>query len=127
MKNIKLPQEVDILKKDQVSVSFLGIEFSNTSDKNGDLLGKFDLKSDHGSTPFEIKPSLLDIMNVCRMTQDDFDSAISKLQGIHQKSVGSFELLSANNEEKSIKNEYDEIPAKILKSANLVSFLFFVF
>lgn len=89
------PPEILALKKDKVSTVSLGITFASATDKYGVSVAKFDVKSDRGSTPIEIRPTLgefLDATKTKSISQADFDRAVADMHGIHQRSTSTFSL-----------------------------------
>jgi len=115
---VKLPQEVGALKQDKKCTLMLGLEFGTNSEKDGNLTAKFDVKSDRGSISIAIRPPLGEMLVPCKMSRDEFNAFVEKMQGIHQRSVHSFSLQN-NVRGKTILDQYDSLPDVINKHANL--------
>lgn len=112
------PPEILALRKDEVSTVSLGITFASATDKDGVSVGKFDVKSDRGTTPIEIRPTLgelLDTANSKGVTEGDFDKSLNEMHGIHRRAESTFSL--SPMDEAANQN----IPHTILKHFNLVS------
>jgi hypothetical protein len=109
------PQEITALKKGQMTTATLGVEFQSASDRDGALQARFDIKSDRGSNPVDIKPPLGELLVPCRMSESDFDSAMERLQGF-QRVESSFVL---STEGKSLEQAHQALPLVILKHAAL--------
>ena len=113
---VGLPQEISSLDSSKVSHATICLEFAHASDKDGALLAKFDVKCDRGATPIDIRPPLAETARPNKMSLEEFDSAISKLNGIHQQAKAKFNLSSSD-----LKMNLKQIPTKILKASNMVS------
>jgi hypothetical protein len=103
-----------------VSALSLGIAFASATDKDGVTVAKFDVKSDRGTTPIEIRPTLgefLDASKIKSISQDEFDKTVNEMHGIHQRSTSTFSLPPMD--EASHKN----ISSAILQHFNLVSLM----
>lgn len=100
------------LKKGQMTTATLGISFQSASDRDGALQARFDFKSDRGSTPVDIRPSLGDMLQPCPMNVKEFDSNVGALQGFSRVST-KFQLAAP------ISKTYQDLPASILKYAAL--------
>lgn len=113
------PPEILALKKGQISTISLGIAFGSATDKDGVCVAKFDVKSDRGTTPIEIRPSLGEFLDPKKtsISQQDFDKTVDEMNGIHQRATATF-LLSPVN-----KTAHQDIPRKVLQNFNLVSLL----
>lgn len=106
------PQEIVALKKGQMTTAILGISFQSASDRDGALQARFDFKSDRGNTAVDIRPSLGDMLQPCRMTTKDFDSNVASLQGFSRVST-KFQLPAP------VAQAYKELPTTIVKHAAL--------
>ena len=110
------PPEIPALKKGKISTVFIGLTFSSATDRDGIALAKFDIKSDRGTTPVEIRPSLGELLDSPKSVSiSEFDTAFAELQGIHQRISASFSLSYMNDE------NFGKIPITILQHLNLVS------
>ncbi len=114
-----IPQEIDMLNTSQISYAMVGLEFAQVSDKDGAILARFDVKCDRSSTSIDIRPPLAELLIRSAITISDFDDAMQKLHGIHQRAVSKFD--SSSIEEREVSTFYDDLPLKILKASNLVS------
>lgn len=83
-RKVSLPLEIPELKKDQVVESVLAIDFASTSDREGSMLAKLDVKFGSGGIPVEIKPSLGDILLPSTISPTQFDQAIARLHGFQR-------------------------------------------
>ena len=111
-----VPQEIGVLKDSQICITTLGIEFIEISDKAHALSAHFHIKSDRGSSPvFDITPTLGEIVKPYQLSNAEFDSAIEKLRGIHQRGVASFNT--------NLMEKREDLISQISKHTNLVSFL----
>lgn len=112
------PPEIPVLKKGMVSTLFIGITFASATDRDGVTVAKFDVKSDRGTTSIEIRPSLGDLLlndsATKILSQSDFDTAVSLLQGI-QRITSTFTLSPMN------EDVFNNLPSTILQHLNLVS------
>jgi hypothetical protein len=117
-KRVIVPQEVGALKKDQMSAVVLGLDFASLSDKDGASMARFDIKSDRGSNSIDVRPPLGEILQPCVLSSTKFDNIMQRFKGIHQKVVSTFKL---NSDGGGLKEEYKDLPRKILKQCNLVS------
>ena len=112
------PPEILALKKSKVSTVSLGITFASATDRDGLSVAKFDVKSDKGSTPIEIRPTLgefLDATKTKSISQVDFDKAVDEMHGIHQRTTSTFSLSPVDTA------AYKNIPSIILQNFNFVS------
>jgi hypothetical protein len=112
------PPEIMALNKGEVSIFSLGIAFASATDRDGISVAKFDVKSDRGSTPVEIRPTLgefLDATKTKSISQTDFDTAVNEMHGIHQRTASTFSLSPVD------KTMYQNVPSIILQQFNLVS------
>ena len=118
---VMIPQEIDMLNKSQLSFVIIGIEFAQASDKDGALLARFDVKCDRSTTSVDINPPLAELIVRNKLDIVEFDKAMGKLHGIHQRTESRFDIPPS---------VFDKLPSKILKASNLVSisksFVFFV-
>ena len=106
------PHEIVALKTGQMTTATLGISFQSSSDRDGALQARFDFKSDRGSTAVDIRPSLGDMLQPCRIKTVEFDSNFESLQGFSR--VTTRVQLPAPVEE-----SYKALPTTILKHAAL--------
>lgn len=112
------PPEILALKKGKVSTVSLGITFASATDRDGLSVAKFDIKSDKGSTPIEIRPTLgefLDATKTKSISQVDFDKAVDEMHGIHQRTTSTFSLSPVDTA------AYKNIPSIVLQNFNFVS------
>ncbi len=117
---VNSPPEIPILKQGQITTVYIGLTFASATDRDGVALAKFDIKSDRGSNPVEIRPSLGELLDSPNsMSQSEFDKACSELQGIHQRITSSVSVSSKNDD------IFGKIPVAILQYLNMVSFLGF--
>mmetsp|Transcript_3818 Transcript_3818/g.8588 ORF Transcript_3818/g.8588 Transcript_3818/m.8588 type:complete len:1466 (-) Transcript_3818:133-4530(-) len=116
-RRLSLPLEIGILKKGQSSCVLLGLEFTQKSDKDKVFLSKLEVKSDRGTNAFEIRPPLAETTLLYRMKRPEFDAAVTRLQGITQRTVSSFALKATSG--KSIQQLHADLPNTIVKNANL--------
>ena len=101
------------LKKGEMTTATLGISFQSASDREGVLQARFDFKSDRGSNAVDIRPSLGDMLQPCRMNMKDFDSCVEMLQGF-SRVVSKFQLPAP------VSKSYEVLPASIMNYAALV-------
>lgn len=106
------PQEIVALKKGQMTTAILAISFQSSSDRDGALQARFDFKSDRGSTAVDIRPSLGNMLQPCRIKTLDFDSNVESLQGFSR--VTTKVQLPA-----PISSSFHALPTTILKHAAL--------
>lgn len=107
------PTEIAELKCGQVANVTIGLEFASASNREGDLVARFDIKtSTGGGMPIELKPTLGDLLISPQLppSVSEFDTAMNRLQGF-QRVTATF--LSSSS------NHLDAIPKIILKSAAL--------
>lgn len=86
-----LPAEIAVLAPGEKVECIVGIEFASASDREGSLQAKLDIKFGGGGIPIEIKPSLGDVLQRCKITADEFDAAVRRLQGF-QRVESSFSV-----------------------------------
>jgi hypothetical protein len=111
------PPEILALKKDKVSTVLLGITFSSPTDKDGVSVAKFDVKSDRGTTPIEIRPTLGEFLDatIKSISESEFDKALDDMHGIHQRATSTFSLSPMDD----TANQH--IPSIVHQHFNLVS------
>ena len=79
-----VPPEIVELKQGQIALAVLILEFASTSNRDGDLVARLDIRSSTtgGSSPVEVKPSLADLLRPYEtLNQASFDKSMSTLQG----------------------------------------------
>lgn len=107
------PGDIAELKCGQVVNLIIGLEFASVSNREGDLVARFDIKtSTGGGIPIELRPTLGDLL-VCPNlppSVTEFDAAMNRLQGF-QRVTATFQSSSPSH--------LDTIPNAILKSAAL--------
>lgn len=111
-RRVVTPQEIMALKKGEMTSATLGISFQSASDRDGALQARFDFKSDRGSTPVDIRPSIGDMLQPCCLNGKEFDSSVEALQGF-SRVVSKFQLPAP------ISTSYDALPSSIMKHAAL--------
>lgn len=79
-----LPQEILALNKDMMTMVILGVEFASASDRNGTLQARFDLKSDRGSHPLDLRPPLTELVKPLVLNASAFDENMNRLQGFQR-------------------------------------------
>jgi hypothetical protein len=79
-----LPQEILALNKDMMTMVILGLEFVSASDRNGTLQARFDLKSDRGSHPLDLRPPLTELVKPLVLNANAFDENMNRLQGFQR-------------------------------------------
>lgn len=109
VKKLLCPPEIPELKKGQVSNVTLGIVFASMSNREGDMVARFDIKSSvGGGSPVELKPSLGDLLLPQNVTSvADFDSKMSRMQGF-QRVTSKFQT-----------SNLVSVPMKVMKGAAL--------
>lgn len=104
------PAEIPELKKGQMSSASLCIQFASASNREGDMIARFDIKSSiGGGVPVEIKPSVGELLKPHKLTIDEFDSKIGKMHGFQRVSA-AFSTSVAN---------VSSIPKVVLKAVAL--------
>lgn len=90
------PQIAELTPGQQVD-TFLGIQFSGVSDRDGSLVAKIDVKFGTSSIPVDIKPNLGELLlpPPKPLTPASFDSTVTRLQGF-QRLETSFKLENSN-------------------------------
>ena len=110
---VAVPQEIAALGRNQVSVSTLGMDFGKpTSDRDGCWVARFDIKSDRGTNPVEVRPSLAEMLSPLPLRSAKFDELAAKFTGAYQKMFCSFTVNPC---------ELRRLPKRIVQHANLVS------
>ena len=109
LKKALCPPDVAELKPGQVANTTLCLEFASASNREGDLVGKFDVKTaTGGGIPIEIKPSIGDLLrHMDPPSLPEFDASFNRLQGF-QRVATTFQSSSL-----------DALPRRLLKSAAL--------
>jgi len=67
-----------------MSSVMLGIDFASPSDRDDSLLARLDIKFNGGSSPVEIRPSLIELLQPCDRSKNEFDAGMAKLQGFNR-------------------------------------------
>ena len=110
IKKTVFPPEIPELKKGQMSSAYLCIQFASPSNREGDLVARFDIKSSiGGGVPVELKPSVGDMLVPRKVTIDEFDSTMGRMHG--------FQRVSASYS--TAATDASSIPKAILKAAAL--------
>lgn len=110
------PPEILALKKAQVSTVSLGIAFASATDKDGMSVAKFDVKTDRGTTPIEIRPSLGEFLaNTESIDEATFDKYVEDMHSIHQRATSTFSMSPLNGA------AHQDIPTIVLQHFNVVS------
>lgn len=111
MKKALCPPDIAELKPGQVANTTLCLEFASASNREGDLVGKFDVKTaTGGGIPVEIKPSIGDLLRQLNPPSlPGFDASFNRLQGF-QRVATTFQSSSL-----------DALPGRLLKSAALTA------
>jgi hypothetical protein len=109
LKKALCPPDIPELKPGQVANTTLCLEFASASNREGDLVGKFDIKtSTGGGIPIEFKPSIGDLLRRQEPPRGpEFDASFNRLQGF-QRMTTTFQ-----------SSNIDTIPRRLLKSAAL--------
>lgn len=89
-----------------------------TSDRDGCWVAKFDIKSDRGTNPVEIRQSLAEMLSPLSLKSANFDKLAAKFTGSYQKISFSFTI------EPTLLNG---LPTHIVKHANMVSGLYEIY
>ncbi len=111
------PHEIPVLNNGMASSVFIGLTFATATDRDGITVAKFDVKSDRGMTSIEVRPTLGELLNdeaLIDMSQSDFDTKISGLNGI-QRTSSPFSIGRMKT------NDFDSLPRTVLQHMNLVS------
>lgn len=103
------PPDVAELKVGQVANTVLCLAFASASNRDGDMVGRFDIKTaTGGGIPIEIKPSLADLLTPQNAPSvADFDNSMKGMQGF-QRVTSKFQ-----------SSNLDAVPQMLLKSASL--------
>lgn len=101
------PPEISELKKGQVANATLCIEFASTSNREGDMVARVDIKSSTGGVPVEFNPTLGDLLKSRKLKEAEFDSSQARMQGF-ARVTSSFQT-----------SDMDSIPKSVLKHAAL--------
>jgi len=109
VKKALCPPDIAELKPSQVANATLCLEFASASNREGDMVARFDIKTSTGSgIPIEIKPSLGDLLMAQKAPSvAEFDAAMNRMQGF-QRVTSSFQ-----------SSNLDAVPQIIIKSAAL--------
>jgi hypothetical protein len=86
----------------------VSINFSGSSDRDGTLLAKLEVKFGSGGIPFEVRPSICDLLLPCTRTVAEFDSSIEKMHGFNRLETKVASTLSPQ-----------EVAMKLLSSSSL--------
>jgi len=113
LRRVVVPPEISELKKDQMAILVLGVEFVSASDKDGAMHGKFDLKSDRGTNPLDVRPPLAELLQPAKISKSEFDGYLQRLQGFHRMMLG-FPLVGG-------AGSLEALPNKLLKKAALTA------
>jgi hypothetical protein len=109
LKKALCPPDIAELKPGQVAHITVCLEFASSSNREGDLVGKFDIKtSTGGGTPVEIKPSIGDLLRRQEPpSESEFDVSFHRMQGF-QRVATPFQ-----------SSNLDAVPGRLLKRAAL--------
>lgn len=85
-KKILCPPEIQEIKAGQVTTAIMLLEFASMSNRDGDLVGKLEIKQGSaGSVPVEIKPTLGEMLRSYKATSaDEFDLVMKRMQGFQR-------------------------------------------
>jgi hypothetical protein len=86
-----VPPEISTLPKGKMTTSILGMDFASVSDKEGSLHARFEIKSDRGNNPLDLKPPLGELVKPLKMKADEFEKRMERLQGF-QRVVSSINV-----------------------------------
>ena len=87
------PPEIAELQKNQICNATVVIEFASLSDREGDIVGRLEIKTGSGGgVPVEIKPSLCELLKPppSSVKVQDFDESMQRMQGPFQRVELSF-------------------------------------
>jgi AP-3 complex subunit beta len=112
-RRVVFPPEISALEKGKMAMLVLGVEFTASSDKDGSMHGKFEVKSDKGSSPLDVRPPLGELLQPVKMSKNEFEGYIQRLQGFNRVS-SSFKLTGG-------ENARIDLPKKLLKKAALTA------
>jgi hypothetical protein len=110
-KKVLCPPEILELRANDVMDDLLVLEFASVSNREGDLVGRLEVKQGSaGSVPIEIKPTLGELLRspLKPSTVDEFDRTMQRMQGF-QRVQTSF----------TTSMEIPSILSSILKQASL--------
>ena len=88
-KRTAVPPEIAALGKDQMTLAIVGLEFASVSDREGSLQARWDIKSDRGSNPLDLRPPLTELVRPFELNVKTFDDNMSRMQGF-QRVVSNF-------------------------------------
>lgn len=98
VKKTVFPPEIPELKKGQMFTAQVCIQFASPSNREGDQVIRFDIKSSTGGgVPVEMKPRVGELLRRHRMSVDDFNLAFGKMHGFQRVST-SFAMAPGNAE-----------------------------
>jgi len=86
-KKILCPSEIMELKANQTTRACLVIEFASMSNREGDLVGRIEVKQGYGGTvPIDIKPPLGELLWLPEknISVDEFDRTMTRMQGFQR-------------------------------------------
>jgi len=86
-KKILCPSEIMELKANQTTRACLVIEFASMSNREGDLVGRIEVKQGYGGTvPIDIKPPLGELLRPPEknISVDEFDRTMTRMQGFQR-------------------------------------------
>lgn len=84
VRKIVLPLEISELPVGRRAECFVGIDFASASDRESFMQAKLEVKFGSGGTTVEIKPTIGDLLLPCKRSIDEFDAAVSRMQGFHR-------------------------------------------
>ena len=67
----------------------------------------------------DIRPALAELLTGSQMSSSEFDEAMQKSHGIHQRAVSKFDISSSEGTTSSL---YDRLPSAIVKASKFVSY-----
>ena len=80
-----LPVEIAQLPPGKKTECVLGIDFSESSDRDGSMLARIDIKFGSGGIPLELKPSICDLfLPHPKISADEFDDQVNKMHGFNR-------------------------------------------
>jgi AP-3 complex subunit beta len=83
-RKVVLPLEISELPAGRRAECIVGIDFSSASDREGSLQAKLEIKFGSGGTAVEIRPTIGDLLLPCQRSVDEFDAAVSRMQGFNR-------------------------------------------
>lgn len=113
LRRVVIPPEISVLEKGKMAILVLGVEFTASSDKDGSMHGKFEVKSDKGSGPLDVRPPLGELLQPAKMSKSDFEASIQRLQGFNRV-TSSFKLTGGDKAR-------EDLPEKMMKKAALTA------